>query len=102
MIEAYRLFRRDRQSRRGQGVSLYVRKWIDSEELCLRNSCHQVESLWVKIRDHSSKGHLVVEVCYRPLVMRSMLMEAFLLELQEVSHSQALVLMGDFNHPDIC
>ena len=28
--------------------------------------------------------------------------EAFLLQLQEVSHSQALVLMGDFKHPDIC
>ena len=28
--------------------------------------------------------------------------EAFLLQLQEASHSQALVLLGDFNHPDIC
>ena len=28
--------------------------------------------------------------------------EAFLLQLQELSRSQALVLMGDFNHPDIC
>ena len=25
-----------------------------------------------------------------------------MLQLQEVSHSRALVLMGDFNHPDIC
>ena len=28
--------------------------------------------------------------------------EAFLHQLQKVSRSQALVLMGDFNHPDIC
>jgi len=28
-IEGYRLFRRDRQSRWGGGVALYVRKWID-------------------------------------------------------------------------
>ena len=28
--------------------------------------------------------------------------KAFLLQLQEVSRSRALVLMGDFNHPDIC
>ena len=28
--------------------------------------------------------------------------KAFLLQLQEVSRSGALVLMGDFNHPDIC
>jgi len=36
LIEDYRLFRRDRQSRRGGGVALYVRNWIDCEELCLR------------------------------------------------------------------
>ena len=28
--------------------------------------------------------------------------EAFLLQLQEASRSQALILLGDFNHPDIC
>ncbi|XP_068265463.1 ciliary microtubule associated protein 1A-like [Nyctibius grandis] len=28
--------------------------------------------------------------------------EAFILQLQEASHSQALVLLGDFNHPNIC
>ena len=28
--------------------------------------------------------------------------EAFLLQLQEVSHSRALVLMGDFKHLDVC
>ncbi|KAK4811192.1 hypothetical protein QYF61_019823 [Mycteria americana] len=28
--------------------------------------------------------------------------EAFLLQLQEASCSQALILLGDFNHPDIC
>jgi len=28
--------------------------------------------------------------------------KAFLLQLQEASCSQALVLLGDFNHPDIC
>ncbi|TRZ12997.1 hypothetical protein HGM15179_014112 [Zosterops borbonicus] len=28
--------------------------------------------------------------------------EAILLQLQEASHPQALVLLGDFNHPDIC
>ena len=44
-IEDYRLFRRDRQGRRGGGVVLCVRKWIDCEELCLRNSHDQVESL---------------------------------------------------------
>ena len=65
VIEGYSLFRMDRQGRRGGRVALYVRKWIGCEELCLRNSHDQVESLWVKIRDRSSKGQLVVGVCYR-------------------------------------
>ena len=84
------------------GVALYVRKWIDCEELCLRNSHDQVESLWVKIKDRSSKGHLVAGVCYRPSDQEEAVDKAFLLQLQEVSRSRALVLMGDFNHPDIC
>ena len=50
-IEGYRLFRRDRWGRRGRGVALYVRKWIDCEEMCLRNSHDQVERLWFKIKD---------------------------------------------------
>ena len=47
VIEGYRLFRRDGQGRRGRGDALYVRKWVDCEELFLRNSHDQVGSLWV-------------------------------------------------------
>ena len=100
LIEGYRLFRKDRQGRRGGAH--YVRKGIDCEELCLRNSHNQVKSLWVKIEDRSSKGHLVVGVCYRPPDQGEPVDEAFLLQLQEVSCLRALVLIGDFNHPDIC
>lgn len=46
MIEGYRLFRRDRQGRKGEEVALYVRKWLGCEELCLGNSHDQVKSLW--------------------------------------------------------
>ena len=38
LIEDYRLFRRDRQGRRGG------RKRTDSKELCLRTSHHEVKS----------------------------------------------------------
>jgi len=72
----------------------YVRKWINCEELCLRKSHDQVESLWVKIKDRSSKGHLVAGVCCRPPDQEEAVDEAALLHLQEVSRSRALVLMG--------
>ena len=59
-------------------------------------------SLWAKIRDWTNKGHLVVRVYYRPPDQGKPVDEAFLLQLQEVSCLRALVLMGDFNHLDIC
>ena len=55
-IEGYWLFRRDRQGRKGGGVALYVKDRVDCEELILRNSQEQVESLWVRIRDRTNKG----------------------------------------------
>ena len=44
----------------------------------------------------------MVDVYYRPLDQGQPTDEAFLFQLQEASHSQALVLLGDFNHPDFC
>ncbi|XP_021237137.1 uncharacterized protein LOC110390225, partial [Numida meleagris] len=80
LIEGYRIFRRDRQGRRGGVVAICVRKWTDCKELCLSNSHDQVESLWVKIKDRSSKGHLVVGVWYRPPDQGEPVDEAFLLQ----------------------
>ncbi|CAM4677035.1 unnamed protein product [Caretta caretta] len=42
------------------------------------------------------------ESCYRPPDQGDEVDEAFFRQLTEVTRSQALVLMGDFNHPDIC
>jgi len=58
------LFRRDKQSRKGGGVALYVKGWIDCEELPPTKSPEQVKSLWVKIRDRSNKGQLMTGVYY--------------------------------------
>jgi len=44
----------------------------------------------------------VVGVYYRLPDQDELIDEAFFLQLQEASRSQALVLLGDFNHPDIC
>ena len=75
---------------------------IDSEKLPLRNSHRQAESLWVRVKDHISKCQLVVGVYYRLPDQGEPVDEAFLLQLQEASRSQALILLGDFNHPDVC
>ena len=44
----------------------------------------------------------MVGVCYRLPDQQEPADETFLLQLQEVSQLQALILLGDFNHPDIC
>jgi len=44
-IDGRRLCRRDRQGRKGGGVALHMKKWIECEELSLKNSHTQVKSL---------------------------------------------------------
>ena len=39
---------------------------------------------------------------YRPPDQEELIDEAFFLQLQDASRSQALILLGDFNQPDIC
>ena len=62
-IEGYWLFRRDRQGRKG-GVLPSVSK---RGELLLRNSQEQVESPWLRIRDRTYKGQLVIGVVWELL-----------------------------------
>jgi len=100
-IDGYGLFRRERWGKRGGGVALYIKKSIQYEELSLKNSHEQVESLWVRIRNRGHKGNLVAGVYYRPPDQGEPTDEAFFLQLQKASCSQSLTLLGDFNHPDI-
>jgi len=69
--------------------------------MSLKNSHEQVESLWVRI-DRDNKENLVAGVYSRPPDQGEPTDEAFFLQLQEALRSQALVLLGDFNHPNIC
>uniref|UniRef100_K7F1Q8 Reverse transcriptase domain-containing protein n=1 Tax=Pelodiscus sinensis TaxID=13735 RepID=K7F1Q8_PELSI len=101
VMEGYRLFRKNRQGRKGGGVALYVREHYDCSELQYKEGEKLVESLWVRFKGANSSD-VVVGVCYRPPNQVDEVDEAFFEQLSEASRSQALVLMGDFNHPDIC
>jgi len=101
-IEGYRLLRRDRWGKSGGGLSLYIKKSIQCEELSLKNSHEQVKSLWVRIRDRGNKGRLVVGVSYRLPNQGEPTDEAFFLQLQKASCLLSFVLLGDFNHPKFC
>ena len=57
--------------------------------------------MWVRIKGQAQKGDIMVGVYYRPPDQEEEVDETFHRQLQAASQSQALVLMGDFNHPDI-
>jgi len=81
-------------------VALYVRDCFDCIEL---NNCDdKVECLWVKMRGKANKADILLGVCYRPPSQDEEADQVFYKWLAEVSQSLALVLMGDFNLPDIC
>ncbi|KAK4817118.1 hypothetical protein QYF61_027981 [Mycteria americana] len=99
-MDGYKLFRRDRQGRRGGGVALYIRECLDSLEL--DDGDDRVECLWVRIRGKANKADIVVGVCYRPPNQDEETDELFYKQLGEASRSLALVLVGDFNLLDVC
>ncbi|KAK4831196.1 hypothetical protein QYF61_015928 [Mycteria americana] len=99
-MDGYKLFRRDRKGRRGGGVALNVRECSDS--LKLNDGDDRVECLWVRIRGKANKADIVVGVCYRPPNQDEETDELFYKQLGEASRSLALVLVGNFNLPDVC
>jgi len=99
-MDGYKLLSRDRRGKRGDGLVLYVRDCFDCIEL--DNCDDKVGCLWVKMRGKANKADILLGVCYRPLNQNEEADEVFCKRLAEVSQSLALVLMGDFNLPDIC
>ncbi|GAB0207137.1 hypothetical protein GRJ2_003179300 [Grus japonensis] len=101
-MEGYRLFRKDRQGRQRGGVALYVHDQLECMELHLGMDEEPTKSLWVRIKGRAGAGDIIARVCYRPPDQGDRADEALYRQIGAASCSQALVLMGDFNHPDIC
>ncbi|CAM4502766.1 unnamed protein product [Lepidochelys kempii] len=101
VLDGYKLFRKDRQGRKGGGVALYIREQYDCSELRYETA-EKPECLWIKFRSVCNKSDVVVGVCYRPPDQGDEVDEAFFRQLTEATRSHALILMGDFNFPDIC
>jgi len=100
-MDGYTLFRKDRPTGRGDGVALYVREQLECTELWLGVDEERVESLWVRIKGQAHMGDTIVGVYYRSPDQEEEVDEAFYRQLKVAPQSQALVLLGDFNHPDI-
>ena len=63
-MDGYRLFRKDRQGRRGRGAALYVKENLECIEVNYGDCGSPIKCLWVKIRGVVSKWDLTVGICY--------------------------------------
>ena len=100
VMEGYRLFKRDSLGRKGGGVALYIKK--DYECVEINEGGDRVESIWIGIKAKANKTEVIVGVCYRPPTQDEEVDERLYKQLGEVSSSLPLVLVGDFNFPDVC
>jgi len=99
-MDGYKLFRRDRQGRRGSGAALYVSECSDCLEL--DEGDNRFECLWVRRREKFNKTNIRVGVCYRPPNQDEETDEIFYSQLKEASCSLALALVEDFKLPEVC
>ncbi|TRZ14383.1 hypothetical protein HGM15179_012724 [Zosterops borbonicus] len=68
---------------------------------CIETNEDGVECLWVRIKGEANKADIVLGVCYRPPNQEEEVDNLFYKQLENVSGSSALVLVGDFKLPDI-
>ena len=87
VMDGYRLFRKDRPTRRGGGVALYLREQQECIELDLGANEEQVESLWVRIKGQAHKADITVGVNHRPPGQEEEVDEAFYRQLHAASQS---------------
>lgn len=71
-------------------------------ELCLEKDEGPAESLWVKSKETAGTGDITVWICCRPPDQEDGVDEVLHRQTGVASHSQALILMEDFNHLDVC
>ena len=101
-IEGYNLFKRNRSNRKGGGVALYVKNTYLCTEIQEEELGSPIESIWVKIKGAKNKTNMAVGVYYRPPNQGEDEDGTFEKQIASVSRRHDVVVMGDFNFPDIC
>ena len=100
-ITGYNLFRKDRPTvNKGGGVLLYVSNELEAVEWNPQSQFP--EQVWCKLKVRTG-DELLVGVCYRSTNKEIFAdtSEKQLIELIQELHGKHIMLMGDFNYPDI-
>ncbi|XP_073409523.1 uncharacterized protein [Dendrobates tinctorius] len=101
-LEGYNLFARNRLDKRGGGVALYVRNTYICTEIEASETGSSVETVWVRIQGQNNGKDTIVGIYYRPPVQAEDMDELFMHQMAKFSKKYDIVVMGDFNYPDIC
>ena len=92
------MFRKDRRERRGGGVILYIKKYIQAYEITLKSEADCEEAIWCNIVTRNST--LTIGIVYRSPNIGQEEDVKFKKAIREVSKGEC-VIMGDFNHDHI-
>ncbi|PKU44773.1 rna-directed dna polymerase from mobile element jockey- hypothetical protein [Limosa lapponica baueri] len=72
-VDGSRLFRRDRQERKGGGIDLCIEKWIECEGLSLKNNISRLKPYGYELETEATKGTLWLMSTTGHLIKRSLL-----------------------------
>jgi len=104
-LDGYVLFRNDRKKgvhTKGGGVALYIKDIFKSRECCKLTNSNFEDSIWCFINFQDVK--LLVGTCYRSTSstdLNNNHLLALLKEAVKESQNSQLLLIGDFNYPEI-
>lgn len=99
-IEGYNLIRKDRSSKRGGGVAVYVKENLNVQEVPQSDQCMSSEDIWIKVIGEHEEG-LNIGVCYRPPAADSSVNTMLIKNIRQACQAGETIIMGDFNYPNI-
>lgn len=101
-VNGYKLFRRNRQRRKREDVSPLDKRLSWIQRPIFGKWWWMDWGLMGKFRDKPAKETSKLVFTMRLCAQQEHSDEAFLIQLEEASHTQAAVLLGTFNHNDRC
>ncbi|XP_053897559.1 uncharacterized protein LOC128844145 [Malaclemys terrapin pileata] len=100
IILGYKIYRKDRTGRAGEGMALYVKENVESNEVkILSEFICSIESLWIVIS--CSNKNITLGIYYRPPDQDGDSDDEMLREIREAIKIKNSVIVGDFNYPHI-
>merc|ERR1711915_469741 len=100
-IEGYTLINKDRKSKRGGGVLIYIRDYLKPIRVESQTNNEKVETVWAQLTGDNNQ-RVNIGVVYRPPNQTAEIDDLLYGEINyQITRNHHTVIMGDFNLPDI-